>query len=516
MATSRNQPCPCGSGKKFKRCCGAIGKTPASELIQSAGPMTTPVSMMKPASSHPRTFTLDSGVKISAPDSLELLTPYVLQEQQDWFEDEIDFIRHFIQPGMNAVDIGASYGSYTFSIAQQTNNLGKVWAFEPTPDVMKHLEYSKQLNLANSVELIACALSDHCGQAELSLNNNPEFNRLKTSLDDTSENKNGVTEQVSLRTLDDFFESVNTPSIDFVKLAAEGEEVKIINGGKTFFEHYSPLVMYERVYTGKENQDLTSAFKAIGYSNYRLVKGLNVLIPLDPEHQHSEFLLNIFACNNDCARQLEVKGLLIRDISAPCEMPKNMHDYLAEYYNTSSLAPVLANQWAKLSESDLEQVNNILAFYQVAQDTSLSALIRYKALLTAKVKAHDSITHNPTYSDLSTYARIAAEFGERKQALDATQIAFQRFNDTRTVEIEKPLLAATAHYDTLNVGERSAEWLISSLIEAGEKLRHWSSYYTGDSAMQNLVFLRDTGFWSSEMQRRIVLIEQRYLARRQA
>ncbi|VAW79634.1 hypothetical protein MNBD_GAMMA12-2330 [hydrothermal vent metagenome] len=516
MATSRNQPCPCGSGKKFKRCCGVIGKALASEGTPTNGTVAASVSMIKPASSHPRTFTLESGVKISAPDSLELLTPYVLQEQLDWFEDEIGFVRHFIQPGMNAVDIGANYGSYTFSIAQQNNHLGKVWAFEPTTDVMKHLEYSKQLNLANNVELIACALSDHCGQAELSLENNPEFNRLATTTDDPTKSKNGITESVSLRTLDDFFESISIQSVDFVKLDAEGEEVKIIHGGNAFFEKYSPLVMYERVHAGKVNEGLIAAFATIGYSSYCLIQGLNVLVPLDPEHKHDGFLLNLFACKDDYALQLEEKGLLIRDISAHCEMPDNMQDYLAEYYNTSTIAPILANQWAQLSESDLEQVNNILAFYNVAQDTSLSALIRYKALLTAKIKAHESITHNPTYSDLSTYARIATEFGERRQALEATQVAFQRFNDTRTVTIEKPLLAAAAHYDSINPGERSAEWLISSIIEAGEKLRHWSSYYTGDSAMQNLVFLRDTGFWSSEMQRRIVLIEQRYLARRQA
>ena len=28
MTIARNAPCPCGSGKKFKRCCGAVGATP--------------------------------------------------------------------------------------------------------------------------------------------------------------------------------------------------------------------------------------------------------------------------------------------------------------------------------------------------------------------------------------------------------------------------------------------------------------------------------------------------------
>ena len=32
MATARNAACPCGSGKKFKRCCGAPGAVPAPEV----------------------------------------------------------------------------------------------------------------------------------------------------------------------------------------------------------------------------------------------------------------------------------------------------------------------------------------------------------------------------------------------------------------------------------------------------------------------------------------------------
>src|SRR5882762_7041561 len=27
MKTGRNEPCPCGSGKKFKRCCGAVSQS---------------------------------------------------------------------------------------------------------------------------------------------------------------------------------------------------------------------------------------------------------------------------------------------------------------------------------------------------------------------------------------------------------------------------------------------------------------------------------------------------------
>ncbi len=516
MATSRNQPCPCGSGKKFKRCCGAIKKSIVANTSLESDSKTPSagVPVARVQSLNPRTYQLKSGVKISAPDSIELLTPYVLLEQQDWFEDEIDFVREFFTPGMNAIDIGANYGIYTYTLAKQSSGLGKIWAFEPTSKVMTHLQYSKQLNLANNVELVPCALSDRCGKANFSLNQNPEFNQIADNNDDSS-NSDGTIEEVTLRTLDDFFDSIKSKSIDFIKLDAEGEEVKIIEGGKQFFEKYSPLVMYERVHAGQVNETLREAFDAVGYSSYRLIKGLNVLIPLEKEQKKENFLLNLFACNAERALQLEKQGLLIRDLSAVCEMPNNIKDYLATYYHTSPVAASLADSWSTLHDSDLEQVNNILAFYMMAQDTKLAALTRYKALQTAYVTARESADNKPSYSDLSTYARTAADFGERREALEATQIAAKIFNETRTVEIDKPLLAATAHYDTVNPGQRSAEWLLSSIMEADEKLRHWSSYYTGDSAMQNLMVMKDIGFWSEEMQRRVMLIEQRYLSRTQ-
>ena len=43
-AVGRNDPCPCGSGRKFKRCCGASGSARQRE-IGSVPPQTTPLSL---------------------------------------------------------------------------------------------------------------------------------------------------------------------------------------------------------------------------------------------------------------------------------------------------------------------------------------------------------------------------------------------------------------------------------------------------------------------------------------
>ena len=65
-----------------------------------------------------RTLEIAGGVRVVVPDSLNLLTPYVLIEQQDWFEDEIGFVRRLLRPGQQAIDIGANYGVYTLTMAK--------------------------------------------------------------------------------------------------------------------------------------------------------------------------------------------------------------------------------------------------------------------------------------------------------------------------------------------------------------------------------------------------------------
>ena len=76
-------------------------------------------------------LTLVDGVRVVVPNSIELITPYVLREQQDFFEDEVRFVRRLLQPGQNVIEIGANYGVYTLPMALKVGPGGHVWAFEP-------------------------------------------------------------------------------------------------------------------------------------------------------------------------------------------------------------------------------------------------------------------------------------------------------------------------------------------------------------------------------------------------
>ena len=118
----RSDPCPCGSGKKYKKCCG---------FVQTVSPNPSTAQSPSPHNARPHDFIarLSGGLKIYLPRSIDLNTPYVVLEQEDWFEDEIRFVRDFLEPGMRAVDIGANYGIYTRRIQDPTATVNVWWQF---------------------------------------------------------------------------------------------------------------------------------------------------------------------------------------------------------------------------------------------------------------------------------------------------------------------------------------------------------------------------------------------------
>ena len=180
------------------------------------------------------------GVQIVVPDSLELITCYVLKEQQDWFEDEIKFLRRLLQPGQQIIDIGANMGVYTLSMARTVGPTGRVWAFEPASSTAALLAQSIAANEFGHVVLEQCALSSASGTLRLALNDHSELNALVR--DGTP---SGASEEVQVSTLDECRERHAWRDIAFVKIDAEGEELNILNGGKRFLAEQSPLVQYE-------------------------------------------------------------------------------------------------------------------------------------------------------------------------------------------------------------------------------------------------------------------------------
>jgi FkbM family methyltransferase len=75
-------------------------------------------------------------------------------------EQEQVFLRHWLKPGMTAIDIGANLGVYAIPLAGLVASHGQVFAYEPGSGARALLERSRDRNGAGNLHVIAAALSD--------------------------------------------------------------------------------------------------------------------------------------------------------------------------------------------------------------------------------------------------------------------------------------------------------------------------------------------------------------------
>ena len=247
------------------------------------------------------TAQLPGGVRVCAPNSLQKMTSYVLLEQQDWFEAEMNFVRALMTDGMNVLDIGANHGVYALTMAKLLNGTGSVTAYEPAEGVRQFLQRSIHANGFENLQLVGAALSDRQGESHFFEAESSELSTLNPT------EGNPANQTIELRTLDSEMDRLRWPSIDFVKMDAEGEESKILDGGAQFFANYDPLIMFELKHGSEVNLPLIDRFQQLGYAVYRLVPELNLLIGFDANQPFDGFLLNLFACSTNRAAELEKK-----------------------------------------------------------------------------------------------------------------------------------------------------------------------------------------------------------------
>src|SRR5262249_49362822 len=145
-------------------------------------------------------------------------------------------------------------------------------------------------------------ISDREGSSYLTRAASSELNVLTTD---------ATGERVHLTSLDLEDERRGWRSPDFIKIDAEGEEEKILSGGKSFFAKHSPLVLFEIKAGATTNCELIKAVERMGYKVYRLLGGRPLLVPFAAGAELDEYELNLFAAKPDRSAKLAAAGLLV-------------------------------------------------------------------------------------------------------------------------------------------------------------------------------------------------------------
>jgi FkbM family methyltransferase len=220
----------------------------------------------------------DRDTLLTLPASFQSTTTRCLLAEGDWFERELEFWRQYIQPDLSIIDIGASFGIYTFSAASRVGMNGIVYAIEPFSQSVDCLTETCRINQIENVKVFKNALSDRNCTAQLILQSSSEFNHLAAA--DEIIDLDTQTEEVLCLTLDTLVQQSAIEQIDIIKISTEGSELAILIGCQEIITRFAPTIIYNN-YTSK-GIDLVAAEYLIdrGYELFRYQPYLQQLIPI--------------------------------------------------------------------------------------------------------------------------------------------------------------------------------------------------------------------------------------------
>ena len=451
---------------------------------------------------------LPGNVRISVPNDISTLTTYVLLEQGDWFEDELKFIRSYIREGMTVLDIGASYGTYTLTLAQRVGSQGGVACFEPNPNVRDCLTESVFTNQYTHVAIYPYAVSDKDGVSRLSMRGSSETATID------SDEQSGIA--VETRKITSFPELMQA-SFDFVKLDAEGEEAKIIKGSSDFFEKQNPLILFEIRHDKVFNESAKIELENLGYSFFKYLPSINALVPIRRIKGLDAYTLNLFACKKAKQLQLERDGFIVHEDTAPRD------DALAwskpgirEMFSRYSYATTLVDTWMKNLDSGDGKLRNeymtVLSLFDMAQSSGASKQDRLTWLTTAYSIMNEIAKSGVNMGRLMTYARLAHELGYREQCMDLLSTLIKELESRGgQFTIPEPFVPPNARYDFISPGENVGNWIRSSILEQLVNYSGFSSYFLSKESLDIIQNMVELGFMSHDLAIRGILSNLREL-----
>jgi FkbM family methyltransferase len=434
------------------------------------------------------TIRVKGGAAISVPASLNCITTYTLLEQEQWFEKEAGFVGRLVRPGMRAVDVGANYGVYTASLARAVGPQGHVWAFEPTQRTLDFLARTVALNGFANVSLCRTALSDHVGVGRLGLGaGGSELNSLTLIAGQPYE-------EVPLSTLDEQFAGQAMGAIDFLKLDAEGEELRILAGGRKVLASQSPIIMFELKAGHAVNLDIPRELRNLGYEIFRLVGPDQFLVPVGDREEFDGYELNLFAMKRARAESLATAAMLA--LALPTDVEIECGTGLALWQQQAFAAAA-----GKFRPEEGSAYARAIDAFAAWRDQARPIAERYRALLNCMSLVETATRTAPTKAAWSLLSRAAYEAGARQVAARAAVALLQLALSGEEAPME-PCWPASARYDSVVPIGGVQPWLTAAAIEAYVLYSAYSGIYCGQNWLAVLDWLGSTPYATAPMERR--------------
>jgi FkbM family methyltransferase len=204
-------------------------------------------------------------------------------------EEEITkLIRRLVKPGQVWLDIGANIGYFTVILARAVGASGKVYAFEPNPEVAKLIRASLELNQLRNVILTEAATSDSAGEMVLRIPLNSKGGVPVTGRASLVKHRD-IVESYDLKTevmtLDHFIALQKIEKIDFMKIDIEGAEIMAFRGMEVTLKQNPPKIIVSEITFYPDSAatpiELIEYLKNFGYQAFQI--RTDRIFPHDPK-----------------------------------------------------------------------------------------------------------------------------------------------------------------------------------------------------------------------------------------
>ena len=297
--------------------------------------------------------------------------------------------------------------------------------------------------------------------------------------------------------------------IGFVKLDAEGDELRVLAGAQAFFGSQSPIVMFEFVHGKVVSSPLIAAWQALGYGLFRWSAELDLLLPFDAAQDELVFALNLLAVRPAEQERLAAQGLLVTAMALAAEPP------VADDWT----APAALQAWCALP-----------AWHGIPAAAAADGGPLYQRCIEAVASAHLDRSQRPAQramlmamvrNTLQSAANAGASFGPAAWLLlvhalyalgaqgASVQLGLQLLQRwPQHVEIDLPCAAPSLADHARPRSTSPGSWLRQMLAEHVEVRSAHSSYFR-PSDLARLVHIMDHPDHSAEIERRCLLTHVR-------
>jgi len=154
---------------------------------------------------------------------------------------ETAWVTHILKHGMTVVDIGASFGYYSFLASSLVGKTGMVYAFEPSNHAYEKFTHNIEKNGITNIKPYCIALGETEDDIEMfdSVGIGVNVHNIHAPSFMTKHYENAEERSMGfIRTIrfDKFWEEHGNNKIDFMKIDVEGFELPVLRGMESLFE----------------------------------------------------------------------------------------------------------------------------------------------------------------------------------------------------------------------------------------------------------------------------------------